>query len=101
MTIANIDTQNFIKENMNFDVKLIDNNEVGMGNVIMCVTQSLGKRIEDVYSLFTIGDKTYIRMFKEHLRTHELLEQRTYEVINANGAINGKGIIAAVKHVLF
>lgn len=100
MTILNVDTQNFIKENMNFDVALVSN-DVGMGNVIMCVTQSLGNRIEDVYSLFTIGDKTYIRMFKEHLRTHELLEQRTFEVINAHGAINGKGIIAAVKHVMF
>lgn len=47
MTILNVDTQNFIKENMNFDVALVSN-DVGMGNVIMCVTQSLGNRIEDV-----------------------------------------------------
>lgn len=100
MTILNVDTQNFIKENMNFDVALVSN-DVGMGSVVMCITQSLGNRIEDVYSLFTIGDKTYIRMFKEHLRTHELLEQRTFEVINPNGVINGKGVLAAAKHVMF
>lgn len=99
MTIL-IDTKNFIKENMNFDVTLVSN-DVGMGSVVMCITQSLGKRIEDVYSLFTIGDKTYIRMFKEHLRTHELLEQRTFEITNQHGAITGKGVLAAAKHVMF